>query len=188
MGNLQTPDYPTSPTSVQNGSTPVSGVDAMSAFYSEVRSDAVMISPGWPSDRDISHSLQITSIQDDISTYNNNVNRISDLHSRTLNSTDEAANHQNAAMLDDLISQTRELGNTIKQRIQSVESQPAQPGQDMRIRKNRVRPHTVQLTGVGRAPGARICLGCACFLCSPPSVDGLCSVQICRSFAKLPTS
>ena len=30
------------------------------------------------------------------------------------------------------------MGNSIKQRLQAVEAQPAQPGQDMRIRKNRV--------------------------------------------------
>lgn len=82
---------------------------------------------------------QITSIQDAISTYNSNVSRISDLHNRTLNSTDENANQQNAAILDDLVAQTRDLGNNIKQRLQSLEAQPAQPGQDMRIRKNRVR-------------------------------------------------
>jgi syntaxin 1B/2/3 len=84
------------------------------------------------------HVPQITSIQDAISTYNSNVTRIADLHNRTLNSTDENANQQNAAMLEDLISQTRDLGNSIKSRLQSLEAQPAQPGQDMRIRKNRV--------------------------------------------------
>lgn len=82
---------------------------------------------------------QITSIQDAISSYNANVSRIADLHNRTLNSTDENANQQNTAILDDLIGQTRDLGNSIKQRLQSLEAQPAQPGQDMRIRKNRVR-------------------------------------------------
>ncbi|KAJ3551993.1 hypothetical protein NM688_g4389 [Phlebia brevispora] len=115
MGTIRTPDHPTSPVSVQtNGGMAANGVDAMSAFYSE-----------------------IASIQDSISTYNSNVTRISELHSRTLNSTDEAANRQTAALLDDLVAQTRELGNNIKQRIQALESQPAQPGQDMRIRKNR---------------------------------------------------
>ena len=77
------------------------------------------------------------------------MNRIADLHSRTLNSTDEAANHQNTALLDDLINQTRDLGNSIKQRIQAVESKPMQPGQDARIRKNRVR----RLASAGRGWG-----------------------------------
>ena len=55
-----------------------------------------------------------------------------------MNSTDENSNHQNAAILDDLVAQTRDLGNSIKSRLQSLEAQPVQPGQDMRIRKNRV--------------------------------------------------
>ncbi|KAF7793042.1 hypothetical protein EIP86_004147 [Pleurotus ostreatoroseus] len=115
MGTIQTPDHPTSPVSYQpNGGMAGNGVDAMSAFYTE-----------------------IASIQDLISTYNTNVTRISELHSRTLNSTDEGANRQTAALLDDLVNETRELGNSIKQRIQALESQPAQPGQDVRIRKNR---------------------------------------------------
>lgn len=115
MGNLRGPDTLTSPTSPSNGGAGYSnGGDAMSAFYSE-----------------------ITSIQDAIGAYNSNVNRIADLHSRTLNSTDENVNSQNAALLEDLVGQTRELGNSIKQRLQSLEAQPAQPGQDMRIRKNR---------------------------------------------------
>ncbi|KIP09497.1 hypothetical protein PHLGIDRAFT_22874 [Phlebiopsis gigantea 11061_1 CR5-6] len=116
MGNLRTPDRVTSPTAGANGNAYVAGngTDAMAAFYAE-----------------------ITSIQDAISSYNANVSRIADLHNRTLNSTDENANQQNTAILDDLIGQTRDLGNSIKQRLQSLEAQPAQPGQDMRIRKNR---------------------------------------------------
>ncbi|THG95073.1 hypothetical protein EW026_g6515 [Hermanssonia centrifuga] len=113
MGNLQTPSYPSPTNNVTNGGAG-NGTDAMSAFYSE-----------------------ITSIQDAITSYNSNIARISDLHSRTLNSTDEGANHQNAALLEELVGQTSGLGTNIKQRIQALEAQPAQPGQDMRIRKNR---------------------------------------------------
>ncbi|PSS06878.1 hypothetical protein PHLCEN_2v3506 [Hermanssonia centrifuga] len=113
MGNLQTPSYPSPTNNVTNGGAG-NGTDAMSAFYSE-----------------------ITSIQDAITSYNSNIARISDLHSRTLNSTDEGANHQNVALLDELVGQTSGLGTDIKQRIQALEAQPAQPGQDMRIRKNR---------------------------------------------------
>ncbi|KAI0818548.1 t-SNARE [Irpex lacteus] len=80
---------------------------------------------------------EISSIQDEIETYKANVARISDLHNKTLNSTDEGANRQNAGILEDLVAQTRELGNKIKQRIQTLESQPLQPGQDARIKKNR---------------------------------------------------
>ncbi|KAI0341742.1 t-SNARE [Trametopsis cervina] len=80
---------------------------------------------------------EITSIQDAIASYSSNISRISELHSKTLNSTDEGANRQNAALLEDLVNETRQLGNSIKQRIQALEAQPAQPGQDMRIRKSR---------------------------------------------------
>ncbi|KAI0797683.1 t-SNARE [Abortiporus biennis] len=112
MANLYTPDY-ISPTS--NGGTPGTPGDAMSDFYNE-----------------------ITSIQEAISSYTANVSRISELHSRSLNSMDESFNQHNAAMLDDLISQTRDLGNDIKRRIQTLESQPIRPGEDVRIRKNRI--------------------------------------------------
>jgi len=116
MGNVRQPDYVSPPTSAAygNGHGASNGVDAMSAFYTE-----------------------ITSIQDAISEYNSNVSRISDLHSRILNSTDENTNHKNEDILDDIVAQTRDLGNSIKSRIQSLEAQPPQPGQDMRIRKNR---------------------------------------------------
>jgi len=113
MGGMGTPDRITSPPVNGNG-VPGNGMDAMAAFYTE-----------------------ISAIQDLIATYNSNVARISELHSKTLNSTDEGANRQNAALLEDLVNSTRELGNSIKQRLQSLEAQPAQPGQDMRIRKNR---------------------------------------------------
>ncbi|CAL1704878.1 unnamed protein product [Somion occarium] len=111
MTNLQTPDHITQPPNgVGNG-----GTEPMSAFYRE-----------------------ITSIQEAIAQYNANVSRIGELQNRTLNSTDESANRQTAAILDDLISQTRDLGNTIKQRIQNLDLQPAQPGEDPRIRKNQI--------------------------------------------------
>lgn len=113
MGAVRTPDRLTSPTT--NGYTsPVNGTDPMTELYNE-----------------------IASIQDAIDTYKANVQRISDLHNKTLNSTDEGANRQNTGILEDLVAQTRELGNSIKQRIQSLEAQPLQPGQDARIKKNR---------------------------------------------------
>ena len=67
------------------------------------------------------------------------MNRISELHGRILNSTDEAANQQAQALLQDLVNQTRELSNNLKQRIQALDSAPAGRPQDARIRKNQVR-------------------------------------------------
>ena len=133
MGGLNTPDRITSPVTNGHGTTG-NGPDAMTLFYAEVRPKSafsIFLSSHRPG------RVQITAIQDSIATYNNNIARISDLHSKTLNSTDEAANRQNAALLEDLADETRDLGNNIKQRLQALESQPAQAGQDMRIRKNR---------------------------------------------------
>ncbi|KAK7693620.1 hypothetical protein QCA50_003189 [Cerrena zonata] len=110
MTNLQTPDYITQP-----GNGAGNGGDPMSAFYSE-----------------------ISSLQDTISQYSANVSRIGDLQSRSLNSTDESQNRHNAGVLDDLVSQTRDLGNGIKQRIQSLDARPAQPGENLAIRKNQI--------------------------------------------------
>ncbi|KAI0082726.1 t-SNARE [Panus rudis PR-1116 ss-1] len=81
---------------------------------------------------------EVAAIQDDISTYNSNVSRISELQQRSLNSTDEQSNRQTTALLDDLVAQTRDLGNSIKQRIQNLEMKPVQPGEDVRMRKNRL--------------------------------------------------
>ncbi|OCH95020.1 t-SNARE, partial [Obba rivulosa] len=81
---------------------------------------------------------QVTYIQDGVDQFRNNVNRISELHARTLDSTDEAANRQTQALLEDLVNQTRELSNDLKRRIQSLDSIPTGRPQDARIRKNQL--------------------------------------------------
>ncbi|KAI0375029.1 t-SNARE [Pilatotrama ljubarskyi] len=100
------------PTSPQNGAGNGSA-DPMTNFYNEV-----------------------TSIQDGITQFSNNVSRIADLHSRTLNSTDEGASRQNEALLDELVGQTRQLSNELKDRIQALSSYPVTRAQDQAIRKN----------------------------------------------------
>ncbi|KAI8998518.1 t-SNARE [Trametes punicea] len=103
-----------SPTSPQNGDGSGNGsADPMTNFYNEV-----------------------TSIQDGIAQFSSNVSRIADLHSRTLNSTDEGSSRQNEALLDDLVGQTRQLSNDLKERIQALASYPATRAQDQAIRKN----------------------------------------------------
>ncbi|KAI0281463.1 t-SNARE [Russula aff. rugulosa BPL654] len=79
---------------------------------------------------------QISSIQDELRRFDANVTRISDLHSRSLNNTDEALSQQNAAALDELVAETRALSNQIKNQIQDLEKESVPPGQDPRIRKN----------------------------------------------------
>ncbi|KAI9446397.1 t-SNARE [Lactarius indigo] len=106
MAGLQTPDRITD----GNGA---SAADGMTRFYN-----------------------QISSIQDELRRFDANVSRISDLHSRSLNNTDEALSQQNVAALDQLVSETRSLSNQIKTQIQELEKEPVPAGQDARIRKN----------------------------------------------------
>jgi len=81
---------------------------------------------------------QISSIQDELRRFDSNVSRIGELHSRTLNITDEALSQQNASALDELVAETRALSNQIKIQIQDLEKESVPPGQDPRIRKNQI--------------------------------------------------
>jgi syntaxin 1B/2/3 len=67
-------------------------------------------------------------------TFNDNVTRISDLHSRSLNNTDDAAAQRNATQLDQLVEDTSALSNTLKRRIKTLEKQGGS-GRDGQIRK-----------------------------------------------------
>ncbi|TFK76553.1 t-SNARE [Pluteus cervinus] len=77
---------------------------------------------------------QISSIQDSIRTYNDNVTRIGDLHSRSLNNMDETASQRIAAQLEELVEDTSALSATLKRRIKALERQGGQ-GRDGQIRK-----------------------------------------------------
>ncbi|PCH38102.1 t-SNARE [Wolfiporia cocos MD-104 SS10] len=79
---------------------------------------------------------EVTSIQDGLAEFSANVSRIGELHSRSLNSTDEAASQQNSAALDDLITRTRTLSNDLKEHIQTLAKYPAPRPQDARVRNN----------------------------------------------------
>lgn len=85
--------------------------DPMSAFYSE-----------------------ISSIQDELKTFNDNVGRISELHSRSLNNTDDAASQRIQQQLEELVADTSALSNVLKRRIKQLERQGAS-GRDGQIRK-----------------------------------------------------
>lgn len=87
------------------------GGDNMSAFYSE-----------------------ISSLQDSLRTFNDNVSRIGDLHSRSLNNTDDQAAQRNAAQLEELVEDTSALSATLKRRIKALERSPGS-GRDGQIRK-----------------------------------------------------
>ncbi|KAF8636668.1 hypothetical protein AX17_003474 [Amanita inopinata Kibby_2008] len=85
--------------------------DSMSAFYSE-----------------------ISSLQDSIRSFNDNVARIGDLHSRSLNNMDDNAAQLNSAHLEGLVEETSALSATLKRRIKALERQGG-AGRDGQIRK-----------------------------------------------------
>jgi len=81
---------------------------------------------------------QISNIQDELRRFDGNVSRIGELHSRSLNNTDEAVSQQNAAALDGLVEETRALSSQLKNQIRDLEKETVPPGQDPRIRKNQI--------------------------------------------------
>ncbi|KAK7467031.1 hypothetical protein VKT23_004093 [Stygiomarasmius scandens] len=85
--------------------------DDMSAFYAE-----------------------ISSLQDSLRTFNDNVARIGDLHSRSLNNTDDAAAQRVQSQLQELVEDTSALSATLKRRIKALERQGGS-GRDGQIRK-----------------------------------------------------
>ncbi|KAJ3502325.1 hypothetical protein NLJ89_g8940 [Agrocybe chaxingu] len=101
----------------------------MSAFYSEVRAATPGTNAGY-----LIRFFQISSIQDTIRTLNDNVARIGDLHSRSLNNMDDVAAQRNAAQLDELVEDTSALGASLKRRVKALEAQGGS-GRDGQIRK-----------------------------------------------------
>ncbi|KIM58927.1 hypothetical protein SCLCIDRAFT_90282, partial [Scleroderma citrinum Foug A] len=85
--------------------------DTMAAFYSE-----------------------ITFIQDSLKAFNTNISRIDELHSRSLNNTDDAALQRIEGQLNELVEETRALSTELKRRIQTLERHGGS-GRDGQIRK-----------------------------------------------------
>lgn len=99
-------------TDVKNGSAAMGvGGGDMAAFYTE-----------------------ISSIQDSLKAFNENVAQIGQLHLKSLNNTDDAAAQRNAAQLDELVEDTSALSTTLKRRIKALEKQGGS-GRDGQIRK-----------------------------------------------------
>jgi hypothetical protein len=69
--------------------------------------------------------------------FNENVTQIGQLHSKSLNNTDDAAAQRNAAQLDELVEDTSALSSTLKRRIKALEKQGGS-GRDGQIRKQQV--------------------------------------------------
>jgi syntaxin 1B/2/3 len=93
--------------------TSAGGGDDMTAFYNE-----------------------ISSIQDSISQFNSNVQKISDLHSRSLNTIDEQATAENTQQLDSLIGETSSLSNEIKHQIKDLERRSG--GRDANAKRQQI--------------------------------------------------
>ncbi|KAH9945957.1 t-SNARE [Epithele typhae] len=106
----QQDDNPYQPEPIAPSTTNLGG-DSMTAFYAE-----------------------ISSVQDDIRTFNDNVQRISDLHSRSLNTADDAASQRTAQQLEDLVADTSALSNVLKRRVKALQKQGG-AGRDGEIRK-----------------------------------------------------
>jgi len=73
---------------------------------------------------------EISAIQDLISEFNDNVKKISTLHSRALGVVLEGEGQQTLALLDDQVAKTRDLGNQVKKRIEALKMQPIRHGQE----------------------------------------------------------
>lgn len=99
----------------------------------DVHQDTVPLTAGAGDDMSAFYS-EISSIQDTLRTYNDNVSRISDLHSRSLNNLDEAAQARNAQQLEDLVEGTSRLSNDLKVRIKNLQKKGGS-GRDGQIRK-----------------------------------------------------
>jgi len=77
---------------------------------------------------------EIYSIQTSLKQFNESVSRISELQSRSINITDEAASQRNAAELEELVEDTSALSGTLKRRIKALERRGGS-GRDGQIRR-----------------------------------------------------
>jgi syntaxin 1B/2/3 len=137
------------------------GADEMSAFYAEVSLNTQ--STPFPLHQGF-FLLQISSLQDSLRNFNDNVSRIGDLHSRSLNNTDDAAAQRNQAQLQELVEDTSALSATLKRRIKALERQGSS-GRDGQIRKQQVGDSRLVSAGT--------------FLTLAFSVDCACQGKIC---------
>ncbi|KAG5636807.1 hypothetical protein H0H81_006795 [Sphagnurus paluster] len=139
-GNTTTPSYPTQASGGNDGSyqsrraNPYAQQDDRGYEMSDVKDSKTELAPNSGGDRMTGFYAEISSLQDTLRTFNDNVARIGDLHSRSLNNMDDSAAQRNASQLDELVEDTSALSATLKRRIKDLERQ-AGPGRDGQIRK-----------------------------------------------------
>ncbi|KAL8286980.1 hypothetical protein RQP46_003986 [Phenoliferia psychrophenolica] len=82
---------------------------------------------------------EVGSIQDSIKQLQQNINSVSDLHSRRLATTDESLQSQSTGQLAQLSAQTSALTNSIRNQITALNNQNrATSGQDFNTRKTQI--------------------------------------------------
>lgn len=81
---------------------------------------------------------EISSIQDQIRTFNANILKISELHTRSLNSMDETAQKRSASQLEELMDETSNLSNDLKRRVKALQAL-RRTGPDAQARAQQVR-------------------------------------------------
>jgi len=142
QGNVSPNSYPTQASG--NGyqtrrPNPYAQQDDRSYEMADVRDSQTHLAPTTPltagggGDMSAFYS-ELSSIQESLRTFNDNVARISDLHSRSLNNMDDAAAQRNAAQLDELVEDTSALSATLKRRVKALEAQGG-PSRDGQIKK-----------------------------------------------------
>jgi len=143
QGNADSNSYPTQasgPGYQGRRPNPYSQQDDRSYEMSDVRDSRTRLAPNTPASAapggDMSSFYsEISSLQDAIRTFNDSVAQIADLHSRSLNNTDDNSANRIAQQLDELVEETSAMSSTLKRRIKALEAQGGS-GRDGQIRKS----------------------------------------------------
>lgn len=123
--------YPSQPYS-SRPSNPYAQQDNGRYEMSNVHNSTTQLTIGDAGDMS-SFYTEISSIQDQIRSYNDTVQRIADLHNRSLNQTDEATAQRNTAQLEQLLDEVSGLSSQLQRRIKDLMSKSL-PGRDGQIR------------------------------------------------------
>ena len=78
----------------------------------------------------------MTDVQNTLRAYNDNVNRIAELHSRSLNNIGDQSVQQ---QIEDTVAETRQMANQLKNRIKALQAQGGD-SRDGQTRRQQVRP------------------------------------------------
>lgn len=139
QGNVGTDSYPTQASGDGYQSrrpNPYAQQDNRSYEMTDARNSKTQLASDMPpaaGDMPAFYS-EVSLIQDALRTFNDNVGRISDLHSRSLNNMDDGAAQRNASQLDELVEDTSALSATLKKRVKALEAQRGS-GRDGQIRQ-----------------------------------------------------